>query len=100
VTERTREIGVRKALGATKGTILWQFLVEAATLTGVGAILGLVVGVGITAIVRSATPIPASVPGYSIALALVASAFTGILFGLLPAIRAARLDPVEALRYE
>ncbi|HJR43826.1 MAG TPA: ABC transporter permease [Gemmatimonadaceae bacterium] len=100
VTERTREIGVRKALGATKGTILWQFLVEAATLTGVGAILGLLIGVGLTALVRTATPIPASIPGYAIFMALAASAFTGILFGLLPAIRAAKLDPVDALRYE
>jgi putative ABC transport system permease protein len=100
VTERTREIGVRKALGATKGVILWQFLVEAATLTGVGAVIGLAVGIGLTAIVRNATPIPASVPGYAIVVALIASAGTGILFGLLPAIRAARLDPIEALRYE
>jgi putative ABC transport system permease protein len=100
VTERTREIGVRKALGATKGTILWQFLVEAATLTTVGAMVGLLVGVGLTALIRTATPVPASVPGYAIIAALGMSAVTGILCGLAPAIRAARLDPVEALRYE
>ncbi|HJU89177.1 MAG TPA: ABC transporter permease [Gemmatimonadaceae bacterium] len=100
VTERTREIGVRKALGATKGTILWQFLVEAATLTTVGAVFGLVVGVGLTAVIRTTTPVPASVPTLAIAAALAMSAVTGILCGLAPAIRAARLDPVEALRYE
>ena len=100
VTERTREIGVRKALGATKATILWQFLVEAATLTLIGAIIGLVVGLGLSALIRTFTPIEAAVPPMAIVAALVASALTGILFGMLPAARAARLDPVEALRYE
>ena len=101
VTERTREIGVRKALGATRGTILWQFLVEAVTLTGFGAALGLVLGIGTAILVRTAFPaIPASTPLSSIVSALVASAFTGVLFGMLPAIRAARLDPVVALRHE
>jgi putative ABC transport system permease protein len=100
VTERTREIGVRKALGATKGTILWQFLVEAATLTLVGAIAGLIVGGGLTALIRAATPIEASTPPLAIMAALVTSAVLGIAFGMFPAMRAARLDPVEALRYE
>src|SRR5204863_6560564 len=101
VTERTREIGVRKALGATRGTILWQFLVEAVTLTGIGASLGLILGVLVAMGVRTAWPsIPASTPMGSVAAALIVSAFTGILFGLLPAMRAARLDPVAALRYE
>ena len=100
VTERTREIGVRKALGATKGIILWQFLVEAATLTSLGAFIGLVLGWGLAAIVRETTPVPAAVPGSAVVAALVGSALTGILFGILPASRAARLDPVEALRYE
>jgi len=100
VTERTREIGVRKALGATRRAILWQFLVEAATLTTVGAIIGLIVGGGITALIRSFTPIDASTPPIAIVAALASSALAGIAFGVLPAFRASRLDPVEALRYE
>ena len=100
VTERTREIGVRKALGATRATILWQFLVEAVTLTGIGALIGLALGSLAALLLRSATPIEASVPPWSIVAALLASAFTGILFGIIPAFRAARLDPVTALRYE
>jgi putative ABC transport system permease protein len=101
VTERTREIGVRKALGATRGNILWQFLVEAVTLTGFGAAVGLVLGILTTLGVRTAWPsIPASTPLSSVISALAMSAFTGVLFGMLPAVRAARLDPVAALRYE
>lgn len=100
VTERTREIGVRKALGATKATILWQFLVEAATLTGIGGAIGLFVGWLGALLIRNFTPIDASIPPLAVVAALGASAVTGILFGMLPASRAARLDPVEALRYE
>jgi putative ABC transport system permease protein len=100
VTERTREIGVRKALGATRGTILWQFLVEASTLTTVGAVVGLAIGAALTMVVRSATPIDATTPPLAIVAALVSSALAGIIFGMLPAVRAAGLDPVEALRYE
>jgi putative ABC transport system permease protein len=101
VTERTREIGVRKALGATRATILWQFLVEAVTLTGCGAAVGLVLGVATSVGVRTAWPaIPASTPLSAVLSALAASAVTGVLFGMLPAIRAARLDPVVALRHE
>ena len=100
VTDRTREIGVRKALGATRGTILWQFLVEAATFTMIGAVAGLVVGGALTYVIRANTSIKASIPPLAIVVALAAAALTGILFGLFPAYRAARLDPVEALRYE
>ncbi|HEX9393329.1 MAG TPA: ABC transporter permease [Gemmatimonadales bacterium] len=100
VTERTREIGVRKALGATRREILWQFLVEAATLTLVGGAVGMIGGGAIAWLVSAVTPIPAYVPAWSIAAALGASALTGVGFGLYPANRAARLDPVDALRYE
>jgi putative ABC transport system permease protein len=101
VTERTKEIGVRKALGATRANILWQFLVEAVTLTGLGAALGLVLGIGTSVIVRTAWPsIPSSTPISSVISALAASAVTGVVFGMLPAVRAARLDPVAALRHE
>lgn len=100
VTERTREIGVRKALGAKRREILWQFLVEASTLTMVGGAIGMVLGGTLTAIARAVTPLPAVVPLWSIVAALAVSAFTGVGFGLFPAIRAASLDPVEALRHE
>lgn len=100
VTERTREIGVRKALGATRQAILWQFLVEASTLTLVGGAAGMLAGGGIAFLLSRVTPIPAHVPVWSVVAALAASAFTGVGFGLYPASRAARMDPVDALRYE
>ncbi len=100
VTERTREIGVRKALGATSATILWQFLVEAATLTSVGASIGLVIGTVLAWAVRTYTPVPTSVPASAILTAVGASILTGVVFGTAPALRASRMDPVEALRHE
>jgi putative ABC transport system permease protein len=100
VTERTREIGIRKAVGATRREILWQFLVEAGVLTLLGGASGMLIG-GIAAEgVASITPIPAAIPLWSVAVALSMAVFTGMLFGLLPAVRAARLEPVDALRYE
>jgi putative ABC transport system permease protein len=100
VTERTREIGVRKALGATRREIMFQFLVEAATLTLVGCIVGMTAGALIAWAIRSFTPIPATIPLISVIAAVVAAILTGVLFGLYPASKASRLDPVEALRYE
>ena len=100
VTERTREIGVRKALGATRREIMFQFLVEAATLTLVGGGVGMVLGALVAWLIRAATPLPAAIPLWSVVAAIVASTITGIFFGLYPASKASRLDPVEALRYE
>ncbi len=100
VTERTREIGLRKALGARRRDVLWQFLVEASTLTLIGGGAGLLLGGGIVAAVTRWTPIPASVPAWAVIAALGVAALTGVGFGLYPASRAARLDPVDALRYE
>lgn len=100
VTERTREIGIRKAIGATRGEILWQFLVESATVTLIGGAFGLAIGGGLAALVAAVSPIPATVPLWAVAAALVMAAGAGVLFGLWPAWRAARMDPVVALRYE
>src|SRR6186997_2152099 len=100
VTERTREIGVRKALGARRGEILLQFLAEAAVLTSVGGILGIILGAGIGVTVNLATGFPVSLPVWAFALGLGFSATVGIVAGMFPAVRASRLDPIEALRYE
>jgi putative ABC transport system permease protein len=100
VTERTREIGIRKAIGARRREILWQFLVEAATLTFIGGAIGMLAGGLISFIISHVTPIPAAVPFWSVIAALSASILTGVFFGIYPAAKAARLDPVEALRYE
>lgn len=100
VTERTREIGVRKALGATRREILWQFLVESMTVTVIGGIIGLILGGGGAMLLRALTSIPATVPLWSVVAAILVSAVTGIGFGIYPANKAARLDPVDALRHE
>ena len=100
VTERTREIGVRKAIGARRREILVQFLIEAAVLTSVGGILGVLTGSAIGLAVNLISGFPVSLPWWSFALGLGFSASIGIFFGMLPAWRASRLDPIEALRYE
>jgi putative ABC transport system permease protein len=100
VTERTREIGVRKALGARRQEILFQFLAEAAVLTSVGGVLGILCGAGIGIAISLVTGFPISLPWWSFAIGLGFSASVGIFFGMFPAVRASRLDPIEALRYE
>ena len=100
VTERTREIGVRKAIGARRREILVQFLIEAAVLTSVGGLLGVLMGSAIGLAVNVVSGFPVSLPWWSFALGLGFSASIGIFFGMLPAWRASRLDPIEALRYE
>ena len=100
VTERTREIGVRKALGATRRAVMAQFLTEAMTLTGVGGIIGIVVGGGIASLVNAFSPFPAVLQPAWIVIAFVTAVGTGLTFGLWPAAKASRLDPIEALRYE
>ena len=100
VTERTREIGVRKALGARRAEILFQFLMEAAFLTLVGGLIGVALGASIGWAIHFGTGFPVSLPWWSFALGLGFSASVGIFFGMWPAVRASRLDPIEALRYE
>ena len=100
VTERTREIGIRKAIGATRQEIKWQFLIESSMLTAAGAVTGLLVGWGASETLAAISPLPARIPIWSVAAAVVLAILTGILFGMLPALRASRLDPVEALRFE
>lgn len=100
VTERTHEIGLRKALGAKRREILWQFLVEAATLTSLGGVLGVLLGAGMGLFVHLVSGFPISLPWWSFALGLGFSAGIGLVFGMAPAIKASRLDPIEALRYE
>ena len=100
VKERTREIGTRKALGARRRAILWQFLLEAVFLTALGGVLGIIIGSGVGISVHLATDFPISLPWWSFAIGIGFSATVGIVFGLVPAIRASGLDPIEALRYE
>jgi putative ABC transport system permease protein len=100
VTSRTREIGIRKALGATKREILFQFLVEAAVLTGFGGVLGILIGLTFGRLATLAMNIDAAVPLGLTAIAVIVSVSIGLIFGILPAQRAAKLDPIDALRYE
>ena len=100
VTERTREIGVRKALGAPRKAILTQFLVEAVMLTAAGGAVGVLLGAAISWLVRALSPLPTYVSPWSVVMGLTFSAIVGVFFGLYPAMRASRLDPVDSLRYE
>jgi len=100
VKERTREIGIRKAIGARSSDILRQFLIEAMFLTGAGGLIGVLVGFGIALIVKAATPLPAAVTPWSVIVGLSVSAAIGLFFGIFPAQKAARMDPIVSLRYE
>jgi putative ABC transport system permease protein len=101
VTQRTREIGVRKAIGARRSDVTWQFLTEAIVLTGSGGIIGVLLGGGISLLINLTVPsLPSSIPLWSIILAVAVSMSVGLFFGMYPAIKAAKLDPVDALRYE
>src|SRR5690606_4736035 len=100
VTERTREIGVRKALGARRKDILLQVLVESAVLSGTGAAIGIAIGNGLAQVVEAASPLPAAIAPHWMAIAVLMGTGVGILAGIYPASRAARLDPVVALRQE
>ncbi|MGC1684391.1 MAG: ABC transporter permease [Candidatus Acidiferrales bacterium] len=100
VTERTREIGIRKAIGARSADITWQFLFEAMTLTGLGGFIGIVVGGGAVVLIPMLTKVNAVITLWSIAAGLIVSISIGLIFGVWPAVKAANLDPVEALRYE
>jgi putative ABC transport system permease protein len=101
VTERTKEIGVRRAIGAKKADIIWQFLTEAVTLTGTGGLIGIFVGWLISLVLKMLAPtLPSTIPLWSIITGIVVSCSVGLFFGIWPAMKAARLDPIEALRYE
>lgn len=100
VTERTREIGIRKAIGAVRKDIVTQFLVEAMTLSAIGGLIGVAIGYFISFVVRGATPLTTATPLWSVMLGLAVSISIGLFFGIYPAWKAARLDPIESLRYE
>ena len=101
VTQRTREIGVRKAIGARRRDVIWQFLTEAVVLTSAGGIIGVLLGVGISLLINVVFPsVPSKVPLWAVLIAVGVSMSVGLFFGMYPAVKAAHLDPVEALRYE
>ena len=100
VTERTKEIGIRKAVGATKISIMSQFLIEAVVLTGIGGLAGLFIGEGLSLLINTYSPLPAFIPFWAILMGILVSTGVGLVFGLYPAWKAANLDPIDALRYE
>ena len=100
VTERTREIGLKKALGAKRRVILGQFLTESAVLSALGGLIGVLLGIGIAKVISIFAYIPAPISVSSIVISVSFSMCIGIIFGLVPSIKASRLDPIEALRYE
>jgi putative ABC transport system permease protein len=100
VTERTKEIGLKKAIGAKKSRILWQFLTEAAVLTCMGGILGVVAGIVMAKVISSVTSAPTAISVGAIVVAVAFSTLIGVVFGLIPAVKASNLSPIEALRRE
>lgn len=100
VTERTHEIGIRKSVGARRSDILWQFLIESSVLAGLGGLAGVLIAWSIAAVVRAATPVPMAMPVSAVVLSVTLSTAVGLFFGIYPARRAAKLDPIEALRVE
>ena len=101
VTQRTREIGVRRAIGARRRDVVWQFLTEAMALTGAGGVIGVLLGIGISLLINAFLPaLPSAVPAWAVVLGVLVAMSVGLFFGMYPAVKAARLDPVEALRYE
>ena len=100
VTERTREIGLKKALGARKKVILGQFLTEAAVLTSIGGLIGIAAGIILAQLISKFADVPVAISGISIAVSVIFSMAVGIVFGLIPSVKAANLDPIDALRYE
>jgi putative ABC transport system permease protein len=100
VTERTSEIGLRRALGARRRRILSQFVVEAVMLTSIGGVLGVAAGTGLAALIHILVGIPTAVPAWAVTLSMLSAGGVGLIFGIYPAYRASRLDPVEAMRRE
>ena len=100
VTERTREIGLKKAIGAKKRKILWQFLTEASVLSSLGGIIGVIAGIIMAQIISQATSAPIAIDVTSIVLSVAFSMIIGIVFGLLPSVKASNLNPIDALRHE